>query len=330
MELDRTRAFLWLCVLPVVGLWKWTSLKFLNFSFIPLKIWKWIITLSWVWWEDWKYYTCVKAQWKSSEKTPMELEGLALYFDDIWWLGYWAQIQKSDTEAILSLGARWRSYTTREVLQMLQNEVSVLQKGMLRLYVKSCNRFISVRLLGHGSSLQRRVSLIHMHAQVRLQWRRNPLPVNAVTLSFLAWSLCLLNSFLPGKEKTKGKEGKEDREGIIWTQGSPLTCRETKGRNTLSKSLALSQPGLLGYGRRALPQGFQFLGGWLFIVNSPAFPWKINVALTSSLLLVCFLCCSWALRYQSAGMKWFKKRFCHLPRELVSSLSLSLLTAKWG
>lgn len=58
----------------------------------------------------------------------MESKWMASHFDDILWLGYQACYQRSETEATLPLGVRWRSCTTREVFAN-QSEVSVLQMG---------------------------------------------------------------------------------------------------------------------------------------------------------------------------------------------------------
>ena len=62
--------------------------------------------------------------------------------------------------------------------------------------------------------------------------------VKAVTLPFLAGSLCLLNSFLPEKKRPKEKAEEEREGGHYWVSESLLTYRETPGGDTWGKSLA--------------------------------------------------------------------------------------------
>lgn len=78
-----------------------------------------------------------------------------------------------------------------------------------------CSKLTARRLLG---VLQRTgVRAGSEGVPLRLLARPGPVAVNAAVLSFLARSLCLLNSFLPQNGKTKGKsrERKLGREGII-------------------------------------------------------------------------------------------------------------------
>ena len=60
------------------------------------------------------YWLCI------SDGKSMESEWVTLYFNDILWLGCLARNQESEAEATLPLGIRWRSHTTREVLQTVR------------------------------------------------------------------------------------------------------------------------------------------------------------------------------------------------------------------
>lgn len=133
---------------------------------------------------------------------------------------------------------------------------------------------------------------------------------------------------LQRKEKTKGKkQRKQARErGIIWTRESLLIYRGTQSGSILGKLLVLSKPGFLYTWNEDTVSGLSDLWGGEFLLcavnNHPP-------TLRELLCLDFFSVFSPPILYQSAGLKWLKKkRLCQLPPELVTSLSLSLLMYK--
>ena len=123
---------------------------------------------------------------------------------------------KPETEATLSLGVRWRSHTIGE--QTAQVWSFCFTKGECRDFPQnSAANWFPADFWARAQFSEGGFNT-HTHTHTHESDCKIPnsgciegqiLFLSAAVLSLLAWSLCLLNSFLRENEKTRGKAEKE-------------------------------------------------------------------------------------------------------------------------